>query len=115
MSTSNPTLSSPRTLACPHCGSQMNLTGRGRGPGSTIYCCSGCVAMLRMKELWLGQVVRTGTQGSSFVQIQGPAGASLRFNSSDFLDAGTDHMAGTSPLTIGTSALILMAFRDLSL
>ena len=105
MSTSNPCLPSPRTLACPHCGSQMNLTGRGRGPGSTIYCCSGCVAMLRMKELWLGQVVRTGTQGFGFVQLQGLAGASLRFNISDFLDAGP---RAASP-HVGEPVLVLLS------
>ena len=106
MSTSNPSLPSPRTLACPHCGSQMNLTGRGRGPGSTIYCCSGCVAMLRMKELWLGQVVRTGTQGFGFVQLQGPEGASLRFNTSDLLDASNRQAASPH---VGELVMVLLS------
>ncbi len=106
MFNSKPSLPSPRTLACPHCRSQMNLTGRGRGPGSTIYCCSGCVAMLRMKELWLGQVVRTGAKGFGFVQLQGPDGASLRFNTSDFLDSGSPQAA--SP-RVGEPVLVLLS------
>jgi len=62
--------------------------------------------MLRMKELWLGQVVRTGTQGFGFVQLKGPEGASLRFDTSDFLDAGNSR---TAPPNVGDSVLVLLS------
>jgi cold shock CspA family protein len=62
--------------------------------------------MLRMKELWLGQVVRTGTKGFGFVQLQGPEGASLRFNTSDFVDAGSPQAASPH---VGEPVMVLLS------
>ncbi len=100
--------STPKTLACPHCGAQMNLTGRGRAPGSVVYFCSRCVPMLQVKELWLGQVVRTGNLGFGFVQLRGAqALGGVRFLAQDCLDPATGGQATSQP-RVGDSVLALL-------
>jgi len=87
----------PRTIQCPHCGGQMNSSGSGKAPGSAAYFCAGCVPMLRIKELWLGQVVRTGNQEFGFVQLHGASGlGGVHFRTADFVAAN-----GGSPKTAG--------------
>ena len=65
---------------------------------SVVYVCSRCVPMLQVKELWLGQVVRTGNLGFGFVQLQGLGGtgwaAVLR---SGCLDSATGRRADRQP------------------
>lgn len=98
----------PRTLVCPHCRKQMNLTGRGRAPGSVVYFCHGCVPMLQIKQLFLGQVVRTGNLGFGFVQLQGPHGlGGLRFELDDCRDPVSGQPAGV--LHVGDPVLVLLS------
>jgi|GEM_PF-3310797 cold shock CspA family protein len=97
----------PKTLICPHCGTQMNLTGRGRAPGSVVYLCRRCVPMLQMKELWLGQVVRTGNLGFGYVQVRGAHGlGGLRFELRHCLDAVSGR---PSVPQIGDPVLVLLS------
>lgn len=98
----------PKTLVCPHCGTQMNLTGRGRAPGSVVYLCRRCVPMLQMKELWLGQVVRTGNLGFGYVQLQGAHGlGGLRFELPDCLDPASGRPAPAPH--VGDPVLVLLS------
>jgi len=97
----------PKTLFCPHCGIQMNLTGRGRAPASVVYLCRCCVPMLRLKELHLAQVVRTGNLGFGFVQLMGSHGlGGLRFEFSDCLDPVAGQ-TGCVP-RVGEQVLVLL-------
>lgn len=57
-------------LPCPHCEGTMNSLGPGPDRRSTRYICLGCTKPLRVKELWQGQVVRTGAQDFGFVAIE---------------------------------------------
>jgi len=98
----------PKTLICPHCGTQMNFTGRGRAPGSVVYLCRRCVPMLQMKELWLGQVVRTGNLGFGYVQLQGAHGlGGLRFELHDCLDPASGRPA--TETHVGDAVLVLLS------
>jgi cold shock CspA family protein len=97
----------PKTLICPHCGTQMNFTGRGRAPGSVVYLCRRCVPMLQMKELWLGQVVRTGNLGFGYVQLQGAHGlGGLRFELRHCLDPVSGRPAAPQ---VGDPVLVLLS------
>ncbi len=100
------TITAPKTLSCPHCGTQMNLTGPGRAVGSVVYFCRWCVPMLQLKELWLGQVIWTGSWGFGFVQLQGPGGlGDLRFELADCRNA---HGHPLSNLQVGDQVLVLL-------
>lgn len=103
------TLVAPKTLGCPHCGGQMNLTGRGRAAGSVTYICLSCVPALQVKELWHAQVVRTGNLGFGFVQILGARGVpALRFNHLDCRHP-SGHKGSRQPPQIGERCLVLLA------
>ena len=108
MSTAND-VATPKTLLCPHCGAQMNLTGRGRAPGSVVYLCSRCVPMLKVKELWKGQIVRTGNLGFGFVQLEGAQGlGGLRFAVEDCLQGSNGHRPTQHP-AVGDWVLVLLS------
>lgn len=97
----------PRNLQCPHCNGQMNLTGRGKAPASVMYLCVQCVPILRTKELWLGQVVRTGNRDFGFVQLRGPhAMGGLRFEYCDFAAPRRGKSQATPRL--GENVLVLL-------
>jgi hypothetical protein len=67
----------------------MNLSGRGKAPGSVAYFCARCVPMLRVKELWQAQVVHTGNRGFGFVQLHGAGGlGAVHFRVEDLVSAG---------------------------
>lgn len=100
------TITTPKTLSCPHCGTQMNLTGPGRAVGSVVYFCRRCVPLLRLKELWRGQVVRTGSWGFGFVQLQCPVGLdALRFKLADCYNA---HGQSLANVQVGDQVLVLL-------
>jgi len=108
MNQSNLSCRSPRVLACPHCGCQMNQSGRGKAPGSATYFCAGCVPLLRIKELWLGQVVRTGNQGFGFVQLHGASGlGGVHFRVADFVAVNGRSPEAAQP-QVGDHVLVLL-------
>jgi cold shock CspA family protein len=65
--------------------------------------------MLRMKELWLGQVVRTGARDFGFVQLQGLQGmAALRFETRDFIDPSRGRTTNGHPCA-GEPVMVLLS------
>jgi len=103
----NSNLQVPRVLDCPHCGGQMNHSGRGRAPGTAIYLCAGCVTSLRTKELWLGQVTRTGDCGFGFIQLKGSESMPhVHFYLNNFVLPGRGEANGVRPL-VGDTVLVL--------
>jgi cold shock CspA family protein len=103
----NPSCRLPRVLECPHCAGQMNLSGRGKAPGVVTYFCGRCVPLLRIKELWLGQVVRTGNLGFGFVQLRGPSElGGVHFRVSDFAAVGREPVAAAP--RVGDQVLVLL-------
>ena len=86
----------------------MNQSGRGRAPGSVTYFCGRCVPLLRIKELWLGQVVRTGKLGFGFVQLHGPSGlGGVHFRVADFAAANRGPQGAAEP-RVGDQVLVLL-------
>ena len=103
-----PLASPPKTLPCPHCGGQIHFVGRGRVPTSIVYHCPDCVAMLRLKELWPGQIVRTGNRGFGFAQLQGFTGwGTVYFNMTDLVDT-TAVTPAIKPARVGDPVLVLL-------
>ncbi len=101
-------VAAPKTLICPHCGAQMNLSGPGRAAGALVYLCARCVPLLQLKELWLGQVVRTGHRDFGFVQLAGAPGlGTLHFSFPDWLDARTGRPSPLAP-QVGDPCLVLL-------
>jgi cold shock CspA family protein len=108
MNPTNVTCRLPSVIECPHCGGQMNQSGRGKAPGSTAYFCGGCVPLLRIKELWLGQVVRTGNQGFGFIQLHGAGGlGGVHFRVQDFVAPGGRSSSAATP-HVGDHVLVLL-------
>lgn len=99
----------PRTLDCPRCTSRMNLTGPGRAAGSVIYFCGSCAPAHRVRELWQGKILRTGTRGFGFIALSGPQELDpVHFRDDDCLSPsrGGDRPAGKPH--VGASVLVLL-------